>query len=338
MSESLHDQRPDVALVGTSNGVYHGGYASALAACTRFASFSNFSVGMSTSELFVFRRHGERFRYDVCVLEFACNDAAALRFGETSLDRVRQVLSEAIEFLEERRCQPILFLMPFRGAPQILADLRTLYASLAFDYGIPCFDGQSVVEQLALTQGCSEDSLYHDDPHLRGDVAFHLGELLSAFIVENLKHRNMTPRRKCTKKNFFIGADEFQNASSPVTLRRTDLLSCKILLVSEGESIIVSTDGFSKIIALAVDFSVCAGVLHIEGDDRISIRFAPHGDIENARMLARVFPLRQPIGSQTGHFILRACSDGPAEMMFSRQPFSATAGAIALIGAIMQAA
>ncbi|WP_338662102.1 hypothetical protein VQH23_17970 [Pararoseomonas sp. SCSIO 73927] len=274
-------------------------------------------LGMCPSELFAFRRpQFEPAGYDLCLLEFACNDATLL--GGRMLDegRVRAAIGWAVSELSAAGCLPVLVILPVEslrargGGP-----VRAIYRDLAERYALPFLDGYDFLDRLA-GPGAPPFRLFRDNMHIEVPVSTVLGRELGPVLRQVLAGARPGPVEE--EQGVALGLAELAaRALGPVrsVVRSTALIEGTLVLMEGDEIVEMRLEEGWEAISVIADFNLSRGVLRVSGEGSTSIFVSvKENDPRREKPMLAIWPLRRGVGPQGGRLRLEVLRDGPAEM------------------------
>lgn len=289
-------------VVGTSNGVMRQGYASGIGKCDGIAGVDNYSIGFSSSALFAFREKEIDFaRYDICFLDFSCNDASLFQDGFLDDSSIRTQVEYAIYSLLAKSCVPFLIIMPIRKALPDGGAVRNVYVDIAEKFKIPFFDGYAFLEILKESAGNPLD-FFMDDMHLAPEFANLMGTVIAKTAINAYKERCESTVSEFVSRSYrFIPSN--QTASCLEGFNQTQRISTTLVSADYLE-INANPDKLKlskneRVDAVAVNFSKSKGLFILDGATRSCIRLTTsHYDGESTKSVLGLFPIKPVFGKK----------------------------------------
>lgn len=247
-----------VLLIGTSNGVFVDGYASAFEAHPAISDFKNISLGGSTNVMLPYRLTGVNLAdYDMVFIETGIHDAAAMKRGAYLESQMTAVFHWITAECKKAGALPVGIILP----PQY-SDLFPRTAELTRQaFGGVCLDLSTVMHEF--------DGAWSDPSHVSKPLAI---ALITAFLDEvfklDIKDLWKYVPDAAEYSFSFVSLRENPAAqmgmirSAPVTTRLVeDVAYC----VMEGQEFHVDLDSAAMLAALVVNRFDTRCVLEITG-------------------------------------------------------------------------
>lgn len=332
----------DLCLIGTSNGVFEDGYISAFRSYENIRTLSKNCLGFCSSALFALKAKEIDFSaFDICVLDFAPNDAVQLQLGVALPEVVRSALSDAVGRVLAAGCLPALLILPVLSvfeAPR--REVQEIYLDIAARYDIPYFDGYRYLEFLQ-ARGVVLQTLFKDDMHLQRQMAAQwVGYFLEGLTVA---HRIRIPGREVSGTGFryeHVDVREMGVDEALISHRSSSLFEADVVPVLQTGEVPLAGGAGREITAIGVDWANSSGSVVVagangarvqlsneySGDDPTRFVFGlspvnpPVGLIEPKVTLALIDDTRGPARLTLGGFVLRAPAEQRATTLLQR-PF-----------------
>ena len=330
---------PRVLLIGTSNAVFTDGYAAALAGSDAFASFENRSVGLASSALFSVRAAALDFsRYDLCILDFCCNDASLLDGGATDTDMIRAQIEDAIATIAAAGCLPVILIYPIAKVMPDGGPVRDLYRRLALAHGLPFLDVYDLFARAGIA-GSARDRLFIDDMHMAREPARAIGRLL----VAALARRWPVPALGETATS----VDGFAHRMAPASAlvgqpgdalveRRTRLIAatCADLPPSHRHLSIAADE---EVVAVAADVGASNGYLTLRGQSATSLRLSTeHHRVDGSRFVVGVWPVYPPVAASAAGIDIIVGPEAMDGSPVGRGPLADGPTRVSLVGLVLR--
>jgi hypothetical protein len=229
--------------------------------------------------------------FDICVLDFAPNDAAELEGGNTPVELVHSVVSDAVRRVLEQGCLPALLVLPIRS--QFLANtgktICGIYKDVASVYNVPLFDGYQYIRRLK-ARAPNGQHLFNDNMHLRADVAIAMCE---AFVPRLLEaHGQRIPQPSIRGSGFtydYLDLDNLGLGPAPTRRRRTGIFETRTASLSGTFDVTLAGFETGEITAIGVDWANSAGSLTISGSTsstkRLTTQYSEAGTEDTGRLI-----------------------------------------------------
>jgi hypothetical protein len=304
LQRDVSRRKPNICLIGTSNGVFEDGYVRVFRTSKDIGNFSKNCLGFSSSALFsVMARRVDFTAFDICVLDFAPNDGAMNAAGTALASVIKSTMSDAVRTILQAGCLPAILILPVRSILQSSKnDVRRIYLEIAEEYAIPVFDGYRYLENRRL-QGVDVRSLFKDDMHLSRDVAAHVVALFLEGLL--IADRLRLPGKKITGSGFtysYISIGETDLETVSIVNRGTSLIMTDVAYAAGiPEFLIRNLPDDAEVAALAIDFANSYGTLTVSSgtSDKASssdmIVTNPYSGDDPERFIFGVYPLRPPV-------------------------------------------
>jgi hypothetical protein len=325
---------PRLGIIGTSNSAGRASYAGHLLRSGLFADIVNLSLGFCSSDLFAFRRPElDPGALDLCLLDFACNDAALLARGALDARRIRHALASAASELTSAGCLPVLMILPQEGHMPDGGAVRRIYAAVAADHALPFLDGYAFLRRLlAAGPEAGPLDLFKDRMHVSDAVAALLGELLAP-ALHRLWWDGPVDRAAVARaapglaRRFIPVADCLPD--HPRASRATAMVKAEVArLVGPAEAVLRLPPG-SRPTGLVADFARSRGVLHLAGDalTRLDLTTRSYTDDPAARMTLGIYPFQPVVTAPDGTLRLALVAGGGADAHVAGRPVPLQEGA-----------
>ncbi|WP_297443839.1 hypothetical protein [Acidocella sp.] len=291
---------PALCLIGTSNAVYRHGYAQALRDNPAFARVADLSLGSSSSALFAYRlAEIEVSGFDLCLLDFACNDTSLHDDGALDLMEIQSQLEFAIAEIAGQGCLPVLLILPIRKALPDGGVVAQLYRQVAERCCIPFLDGYALLGTLA-AQGLHPWDLFQDDMHLHPDAARPIGAVLAS-AMRDIWHRCRLlgqtelpgARYRC------IHAPVLAGGGLPLKPVATSLLTAQSLWLAGSVHADLSLAEDEAVTAIALNFAGSDGVLVLYGETTTRVTLTIEHS-QGPRAVCGVLPVRPAVKARAG--------------------------------------
>ncbi len=312
---------PRTILIGTSNAVFGEGFSKELSAPGKFSSFVSRSIGYCSSSLFAYQMSSIDFKdYDICILDFACNDASLALSNDLSIEAIRVQLQEAVSVIAQAGCLPVLVVLPVRWCLTAGRDVPAVYREVAAECNIPFFDGYELLDHLE-REGLPAHSQFLDDMHLKLDLARDIGSgLVTGLMAVWHGSRDKSEIEIAGFRHQAFRAASLAQGRLPVTTYTTKLLKCDALVVT-ATALPVELPGQTEIVALAVNFAQSCGVLRVEGERPYAIRLTTeHYGHDISRLVFGIWPVHPPLAFADGQTILSVSRDAMAPVRCGQGP------------------
>ncbi|MFC3124020.1 SGNH/GDSL hydrolase family protein [Pseudoroseomonas globiformis] len=309
------EPKPKVCLIGTSNGVFEQGYVSAFRNSDAIASFSKNCLGYSSSAIFSQRAEMvDLATFDICVLDFAPNDAVALAGGATPPALVHSVVSDAVRRVLEKGCFPAIYMMPIRSQMRsqgkVICDI---YKDIAQEFNLPLFDGYRYVEAL-LAQGFPAEDLYIDDMHLKFPVAIQLAEAFIGPLIEAWRRR--APQAEKAGRDYtyrYLGVPSFGLNADQWHPRKTWIFETNTVTVTDGMALTIKAAGDGEITAIGVDWANSSGSATFSSTTsarkKLSSQYSTEPSTELKKMIFGIANVHPPVKLKDGQLTLNLQED-----------------------------
>ncbi len=305
----------DLCLIGTSNGVFESGYVQALRSSSGLRTLSKHCLGFSSSALFAMMERTLDFsQFDICVLDFAPNDAAELEAKGTSAELIRDMLSYAVRRVLQGECLPALFVLPILSQTQTQgAEIVSIYQEVAEAYKIPLFDGYRYLASV-LRGGASFSEQFRDNMHVHASVAIRMME---AFLAQLLPIAQSLQRQNAVSGEGFcydyVAVAELCDDLSPPNLRprTSSLYKTETATVTDRFDGDLRRGGTAELMAIAVDWANSSGRLRISSETSAerNLTTAYSGRQDFNRFVFGVSTVKPPVRIEAGKFSLSVDRD-----------------------------
>lgn len=174
-----------VCLFGTSNGVFENGYASSIRDFPRVGNFKNLSLGYSTSSLFCMRSNEvDVGSFDICVIDYAVNDAVTLATGAQDAHAIEVALEDCVRAVLSAGSVPAILIFPvlnlYLNGDRRISDI---YRNISQKYALPYFDCYQYIRFIEKNYS-SIEKLFEDNMHLNRDVAKSFGSIFINNLID----------------------------------------------------------------------------------------------------------------------------------------------------------
>jgi hypothetical protein len=310
--------KPRLCVIGTSNSAGKGSHAGHLERSGAFGVLVNRSLGFCSSDLFAFRKPALDFReFDLCLLEFACNDGALLMRGAHDARRIAQALTDAVSETTRAGCLPVLLILPHAPFMPEGGAIRRVYARLAERLGVPFLDGYAFLRRLLATgPEAGPLDLFKDRMHISDAVSRLLGRCLAGLLPPLLAQRDRDAPllhmqgMACR----FVPAAEALPGHTAMP-RSTALVAADVIHLAGETSLPLRLPEQSRVTALVADFARSRGILRLAGETSSGLGLTSGAYTEDpaARMTLGIYPFQQPVLAGAKAVRLDLVSRGGAE-------------------------
>jgi len=238
-------ERPRVAIVGTSNSIIKG-YVNGLRAGNVDIA-ANKSVGSSHSTLIPYRlRELEKIDFDVLIIDVSVNEQFATEKGIPVDWIAPDVIEHVCRWCAMRRVIPIVLILPIQEGVTVSGKdaERNINVNniihICENNKVPFFNGYDFINRLSEAWGRTEISCFQDSFHLNLFIARNLGFILSQRIFD-LFSRLSEPNLRIEIEEKEIHELDYlpvvPDEKHPFITRTTSLLSEQFIRIGCGDFI-----------------------------------------------------------------------------------------------------
>ena len=314
------DKKPRVAILGTSNGVMRDGYATELMRDSSFASCTNISIGFCSSDLFAFRASTVNFsEFDICILDFCCNDGSLFGVDFINEDHIRNNLRYAVAHITSFGCLPIFLFMPIESYLPNGGKIIDIYFQTVSQLGIPFFDGYKYIQNLSRRSGLSVISLFKDYMHLLPSVA----RLMAKDLSDSVRHFfrtgvSISMDTLACRKNKFDNMTAIADNIKTLATRKTSLIQLSLADFVGVSVFDIRIEREFELIGIAADFAHCNGTFSLCGENSIRIQLSGDLFVGDKHSLAfGVWPIKTPIRPYEGTVRVNVVGNQAADYAFN---------------------
>lgn len=168
-----------VVVIGTSNSVKVTGYTAAVKLDPRIATFTNISIGASTSVHSIRSAAAIDFsQYDYCLMDFSVNEEIAIKAKAIEISLITDIVESLIIRCIAEKCLPVVLVFP-RFLETSKARMREFYIDLAAKWKLPYFDFYPVIDVIAERTDIARLALFRDSAHVHDWMALLFGRIIS---------------------------------------------------------------------------------------------------------------------------------------------------------------
>ena len=170
------------AILGTSNGIIHDGYPSAIKQSCLFRGITNYSVGASPCSFLPYRLSACDFSSaDVIFVESLVNDAGAMRAGAFDGQDIFPCYEALFEVCARRGVRIVGILLPGLVRDQSFEEAYGILKSALETRQIEYWDGVKHIDEYAAAKGLQLKDVYRDPAHLKSEI---IAGLFSCYLQE----------------------------------------------------------------------------------------------------------------------------------------------------------
>lgn len=186
----------NICLIGTSNSIIANGYTLGIQETDGIKSLEKNSLGASPSVIIpYFASEIDFSRYDWLVMDTAINDRNYYIHKSINAKQIREFVEYGIFRALEKKCKPILLLMPSRKAFNRETISGIMYHKLAKEYKVPIFDGFEFTRKYAEKNNLKIADCFKDDFHLKPEVARALGNAVAELMLNFREEMPISPKK-----------------------------------------------------------------------------------------------------------------------------------------------
>ncbi|WP_419899427.1 hypothetical protein [Roseomonas sp. USHLN139] len=301
-TDDLPAQRPGlprVAVVGTSNSVAAGGWARVVQQATGLVAAQNFSLGFCSSDLFAFRRDAmDPAEFDLCLVDFACNDGTLLASGAHDAARIEAALRHVVSATTTAGCLPVLMILPVQSLRPEGRKIGPLYRAAAARFALPFFDGYAWLDRLEADPAMAGVPLFKDNMHLDHPVSVQLGHMIAERLPALAAARYPGGRPGAApgfELRYFPAGPAIRRGLPRVT-RGTALLQLELVEVAAETGFDFQLPAGFEATGLVADFGHSQAVVTLSGRRSTRLYVASkHATGPEAKMVMGIWPLPTPV-------------------------------------------
>lgn len=178
-----------VAIVGTSTSIMKTGYVPQLVDLLPDTKIANFSLGGCPSIYGSYVIEKERIAedFDYVIIDFCINDQQLERSSFLSIESLVSSFGALLAlFSPEKRCQPLVLLLPQRDAfkDDRLQKVRNLNRLLCQEFNVSVIDMFDLIEKSHQAHGTEIEVFFSDWTHMHQDFAQPFAELVANRLTE----------------------------------------------------------------------------------------------------------------------------------------------------------
>lgn len=245
-----------IVIIGTSNGIFNDGYQKSIKLALPDSSIENRSLGASPADFLTFRLAGARTHpNDNFIIETLVNDAACLRAGGYTIERLKEALHSAISNIFTLGGTPIPVLIPGLLRDKYTEAAIAAHREVYEQHDLNTFDAFNwLMERSNYVDSAYED--FFDDPaHLSREILQEIGEQIipllknecSAHPIRNKKSQLIYEPVKLGK-NLFL-SDQLSASSGRL---KNSIMDCEFLNI-ESENIRIKVSEFKTIYSFVLN-------------------------------------------------------------------------------------
>jgi hypothetical protein len=290
---------PRVAVVGTSNSVAAGGWARVVQGAGDRLTVRNFSLGFCSSDLFAFRRAAmDPAEFDLCLVDFACNDGTLLASGAHDAARIEATLRHIVSETTTAGCLPVLMILPVQSFRPDGRRIAPLYRAAAERFALPFFDGYAWLDRLEAGPGLAGLPLFKDNMHLDNPVSVQLGRQVAGLLPELAAARLGAGKAGAAPgfvQRFFPAGPAIRRAL-PRRERGTALLRLELVEIAAETGFDFALPAGFEATGLVADFAQSRAVVTLSGSRSTRLHVASkHATGPEAKMVAGIWPLPEVV-------------------------------------------
>lgn len=310
------NSKPAACLIGTSNAIYRDGYAEALEKSDCFSEFHNYSIGFSSSALFSYRFSDVDFlKYDICFLEFCCNDVSLSEDRILEIVAIIEQLEFAISYVTANNYLPVVIILPIRSALPDGGGVRKAYRAISERYKVPFFDGYEFLESMKFFGGFPLEQ-FVDNMHLYPRVASLVGSVLARVTARVWGERSLFETLGVQGWSYrALRPPELSAGNLKVDRFSTSLLIADCVNLNSSDRLKINLAPDEEVCALALNFAGSVGVLSIDGATRVGVRVTSEHLYRNSiDMVFGIFPVYPFVKEAEGTISVFLQNDGYSDV------------------------
>ncbi|WP_159999851.1 hypothetical protein [Roseomonas sp. 18066] len=286
---------PRIAVVGTSNSVAAGGWARVVQQATERVAARNFSLGFCSSDLFAFRQAAmDPAEFDLCLVDFACNDGTLLASGAHDAARIEAALRHVVSTTTTAGCLPVLMILPVQSFRPEGRKIGPLYRAAAERFALPFFDGYAWLDRLEADPAMAGVPLFKDNMHLENPVSVQLGHLVAELLPGLAAARDLAGKQGAApgfELRYFPAGAAIRRALPRVT-RGTALLQLELVEVAAETGFDFQLPAGFEATGIVADFGHSQALVTLSGSRSTRLHVvSKHATGPEAKMVMGIWPL-----------------------------------------------